>query len=53
MCGISGIINGGDAHLLARMNDIMSHRGLYDPAYVAGLIARDKQGLSAYRSARC
>jgi asparagine synthase (glutamine-hydrolysing) len=27
MCGISGIINGGNAQLLARMNDIMAHRG--------------------------
>ena len=27
MCGIAGIINGGDQKLLARMNDIMAHRG--------------------------
>jgi len=27
MCGIAGIINGGDQQLLARMNDIMAHRG--------------------------
>lgn len=27
MCGISGIINGGNAELLARMNDTIAHRG--------------------------
>ena len=27
MCGIAGIINGGNEQLLARMNDIMAHRG--------------------------
>jgi asparagine synthase (glutamine-hydrolysing) len=27
MCGIAGIINGGTAQLLGRMNDIMAHRG--------------------------
>jgi asparagine synthase (glutamine-hydrolysing) len=27
MCGIAGIINGGNAELLGRMNDIIAHRG--------------------------
>lgn len=27
MCGIAGIINGGNAELLARMNDVIAHRG--------------------------
>jgi asparagine synthase (glutamine-hydrolysing) len=27
MCGISGLINGGNAELLARMNDTIAHRG--------------------------
>ena len=27
MCGISGIINGGNARLLERMNDTIAHRG--------------------------
>jgi asparagine synthase (glutamine-hydrolysing) len=33
MCGIVGIIGGGDEHLLGRMNDIIAHRG-YDDAGV-------------------
>src|SRR5579864_7374411 len=27
MCGIAGLINGGNAELLARMNDTIAHRG--------------------------
>jgi asparagine synthase (glutamine-hydrolysing) len=47
MCGIAGIINGGNAELLGRMNDIMAHRGPDD----AGLkwFAESSSGLAQRR----
>ena len=47
MCGIAGIINGGNEQLLAGMNDIMSHRGPDD----AGLkwFADSRSGMSQRR----
>lgn len=47
MCGITGIINGGNAELLARMSDIIAHRGPDD----AGLkwFAESSSGLAQRR----
>jgi asparagine synthase (glutamine-hydrolysing) len=47
MCGIAGIINGGNAELLACMNDIIAHRGPDD----AGLkwFAESSSGLAQRR----
>jgi asparagine synthase (glutamine-hydrolysing) len=47
MCGIAGIINGGNAQLLERMSDIIAHRGPDD----AGLkwFAESSSGLAQRR----
>jgi len=49
MCGIAGIINGGNERLLGRMNDIIAHRGPDD----AGLkwFAESSSGLAHRRLA--